>query len=86
VSSVPRATVRTLKPKKPKDLKKLKTLGFYQPCGASAVFVAGHAWPGHYSRISKGSQHIDIAYEQRLMSSEVSNAFYCIKVKNQGLF
>jgi len=29
--SVPRATVRTLNPKKPKNLIFFKTLGFYQP-------------------------------------------------------
>src|SRR6218665_966851 len=44
--------------------------------GASPLFVAGQSQV--ISRIRKGSQHIDI-YEQRFTSSNVSNAFYCIK-------
>src|SRR6218665_3724739 len=47
--------------------------------GASPLFVAGQSQV--ISRIRKGSQHIDI-YEQRFTSSNVSNAFYCIKDLN----
>jgi len=47
---------------------------------ASPLFLAGHSQV--ISRISKGSQHID-AYEKLFISSDVSNAFYCIKAQSK---
>ena len=50
--------------------------------GASPVFLTGHRQG--ISPIGKGNQNIVVhaAYEQRFMRSDVSNAFYYIKVQN----